>query len=109
NFQRCRIRGARRCGFHCRRSTRGDRGARALRRRVERWQHALPVLDVTAAGVATTQPYLSRARMTLTYPVLNRPRQIIWLVTGSERQRCFAGSRTEIGLFRLEGFAAIRL
>ncbi len=44
-----------------------------------------PVLDVTDADVALTGVYQGRRRMTLTYPVLNRSRRILWLVTGSEK------------------------
>jgi 6-phosphogluconolactonase len=44
-----------------------------------------PVLEVTAADVALTQPYQGRRRMTLTYPILNRARRILWLVTGAEK------------------------
>ena len=44
-----------------------------------------PVLDVTEADVALTQPYQGRRRMTLTYPTLNRARRILWVVTGSEK------------------------
>jgi 6-phosphogluconolactonase len=44
-----------------------------------------PVLDVTAADVALTGPYQGRRRMTLTYPILNRARRILWLVTGDEK------------------------
>ena len=44
-----------------------------------------PVLDVTAADVALTGPYQGRRRMTLTYPILNRARRILWLVTGGEK------------------------
>jgi 6-phosphogluconolactonase len=44
-----------------------------------------PVLDVTDADVALTQPYQGRRRMTLTLPVLNRARRILWVVTGAEK------------------------
>jgi 6-phosphogluconolactonase len=44
-----------------------------------------PVLDITNADVALTGFYQGRRRMTLTYPVLNRSRRILWLVTGSEK------------------------
>ena len=44
-----------------------------------------PVLDVTEADVAPTQPYQGRRRMTLTYPILNRARRILWVVTGAEK------------------------
>jgi 6-phosphogluconolactonase len=44
-----------------------------------------PVLKVTDADVALTGVYQKRRRMTLTYPVINRARRILWLVTGSEK------------------------
>ncbi len=44
-----------------------------------------PVLNVTDTDVAVTGDYQGRHRMTLTYPVINRARRILWLVTGSEK------------------------
>jgi 6-phosphogluconolactonase len=43
------------------------------------------VLAVTDADVALTGLYQKRRRMTLTYPVLNRSRRILWVVTGAEK------------------------
>jgi 6-phosphogluconolactonase len=44
-----------------------------------------PVLNVTDVDVALTGVYQGRRRMTLTYPMLNRARRILWLVTGSDK------------------------
>jgi 6-phosphogluconolactonase len=44
-----------------------------------------PVLDVKDADVALTGMYQNRRRMTLTYPIINRSRRVLWLVTGSEK------------------------
>lgn len=41
-----------------------------------------PALDETDRNVAITEPYFGRQRMTLTFPLLNRARKILWLVTG---------------------------
>jgi 6-phosphogluconolactonase len=48
-----------------------------------------PVLNVTAEDVALTGVYQGRRRMTLTYPVLNRARRILWVVTGGEKVEMF--------------------
>jgi 6-phosphogluconolactonase len=44
-----------------------------------------PVLNVTGSDVALSGVYQGHRRMTLTYPLLNRSRQILWLVTGREK------------------------
>jgi 6-phosphogluconolactonase len=44
-----------------------------------------PVLDVEDRDVAVTQPYQGHRRMTLTYPMINRARQILWLLDGAEK------------------------
>src|SRR4029453_3955712 len=49
-----------------------------------------PVLDVTDADVALTGFYQDRRRMTLTYPILDRSRRIVWLVTGREKAEMLA-------------------
>ena len=44
-----------------------------------------PVLGVNDGDVAFTGIYQKRRRMTLTYPIINRSRRVLWLVTGSEK------------------------
>jgi 6-phosphogluconolactonase len=44
-----------------------------------------PVLDVNDVDVAVTGVYQGRRRMTLTDPIINRARRILWLVTGKEK------------------------
>src|SRR5262245_24600525 len=43
-----------------------------------------PVLEVT-------DTYQGRSRITLTYPIINRARRILWLVTGSDKAKPLAG------------------
>lgn len=44
-----------------------------------------PALAVRDKDVAITMEYKGRCRMTLTYPILNRARRILWVITGSEK------------------------
>jgi 6-phosphogluconolactonase len=44
-----------------------------------------PVLDITDADVAATGVYQGRRRMTLSYPIINRSRRVVWLVTGADK------------------------
>ncbi len=44
-----------------------------------------PVLDVTDRDVGATGVYQGHRRMTLTYPLINRSRAILWLVTGAAK------------------------
>jgi 6-phosphogluconolactonase len=52
-----------------------------------------PVLNVTDVDVALTGVYQDRRRMTLTYPMLNRSRRILWLVTGNDKVDALARLR----------------
>ncbi len=53
-----------------------------------------PVLDVTDSDIALTGIYQGRRRMTLTYPIINRSRCILWLVTGKEKAEMLARLRS---------------
>jgi len=44
-----------------------------------------PVLAVDGADVGIAGPYQGRRRLTLTYPIINRARRILWVVTGGEK------------------------
>jgi 6-phosphogluconolactonase len=44
-----------------------------------------PVLKINDTDVALTGVYQGRRRMTLTYPIINRSRRILWLVTGKDK------------------------
>jgi 6-phosphogluconolactonase len=48
------------------------------------------VLNVNDQDVAVTGIYQKRRRMTLTYPMLNRARRILWLVTGQDKASALA-------------------
>jgi len=51
------------------------------------------VLEVRDRDVALTGIYQGRRRMTLTYPILNRARRVLWVVTGSEKAGMLARLR----------------
>jgi 6-phosphogluconolactonase len=44
-----------------------------------------PVLQAVDRDIAITGLYQGRKRMTFTYPVIDRARQILWVVTGAEK------------------------
>jgi 6-phosphogluconolactonase len=71
-----------------------------------------PVLEVSDRDVAITGVYQNRRRMTLTYPILNRAAQILWLVTGANKAeplaRLMAGDRS-IPAGRIESSRAVLL
>jgi 6-phosphogluconolactonase len=63
------------------------------------------VLEMTDREVALTGLYQGRRRMTLTYPVLNRALQVLWLVTGADKVDALARLRagdTSIPAARVE-------
>jgi 6-phosphogluconolactonase len=57
-----------------------------------------PSLDCCDRDVAVTGVYQSRRRMTLTFPMLDRSRRILWLATGAAKatmiERLLAGDAT---------------
>lgn len=50
-----------------------------------------PALQVAGADVVLAGPYQGRRRMTLTYPMLNRARHILWVVTGPDKVPALEG------------------
>ena len=53
-----------------------------------------PVLEVKNADVAVTGIYQGRRRMTLTYPIIDRSRRVLWLATGGEKAGMLARLQT---------------
>ena len=45
-----------------------------------------PVLQVVDQDVAATKPYQGQRRLTLTFPVINRARSVLWVVVGAEKR-----------------------
>ena len=52
-----------------------------------------PVLEVADREVAVTDVYEGWRRMTLTYPVLDGARDVLWLIAGEEKAESFARLR----------------
>ena len=71
-----------------------------------------PVLQVADTDVALTGIYQGRRRMTLTYPILNRSRHVLWLVSGPDKaemvSRVYAGD-TSIPAGRVQREHALML
>jgi 6-phosphogluconolactonase len=71
-----------------------------------------PVLLVADRDVAMTDLYQKRLRMTLTYPLINRARKILWVATGAEKaemlQRLRNGDRSiPAGRIKSDGALAL--
>lgn len=52
-----------------------------------------PVLGVESADVAVAGPYQGWRRLTLTFPIIDRARRILWVVTGGEKAGMLARLR----------------
>ena len=93
-----------------------EAGARAYAHTLERLAGAPPVVDLVQLGlgsdghtaslvpgdtaldaadrdVAVTGPYKGCGRMTMTFPLINRARAVVWLVTGGEKAEMLARLR----------------
>ncbi len=71
-----------------------------------------PVLEVTDRDVALTGVYQGRRRMTLTYPMLNRARRVLWVVTGKDKTEALRRLRDgdpSIPAGRVQGEGALLL
>src|SRR5215468_8010800 len=70
-----------------------DNAAKRYAKTLQEIAGSPPVLNVADADVALTGIYQDRRRMTLTYPMLNRSRRILWLVTGNDKVNALARLR----------------
>jgi 6-phosphogluconolactonase len=52
-----------------------------------------PVLDISDTDVGVTGIYQGTQRMTLTYPIINRSRRVLWVVTGGGKREALAALR----------------
>lgn len=50
-----------------------------------------PILDVVDADIAVTELYRGTRRLSLTYPILNRARSIVWLAAGGNKAEPLQG------------------
>jgi 6-phosphogluconolactonase len=70
------------------------------------------VCDVIDRDVALTGVYQKRRRMTLTYPLINRARKILWVATGAEKVEMLGRLRrgdVSIPAGRIQSAAAVLL
>lgn len=49
-----------------------------------------PALAIDDADVALAGPYQGRRRMTLTYPIIDRARRVLWVVSGADKAAMLA-------------------
>jgi len=68
-----------------------------------------PVLDVNDVDVGCDRRVSRTAANDMTYPIINRARRILWLVTGKEKVGALLRCVMPIPRFRLDGFARIGL
>jgi 6-phosphogluconolactonase len=45
-----------------------------------------PALSCSASDVAVTRPYQGQRRLTFTFPILNRARNVLWVVVGADKK-----------------------
>jgi 6-phosphogluconolactonase len=69
------------------------------------------ILQVTSQDVALTGIYQGRRRMSLTYPIIDRSRRVLWLVTGAEKIEMLALRSADVSIpaGRISGNQALLL